>query len=124
MLSTYLLLLYDVQYVAATYGSKINWISIFANHKWVTRVLNALIFMFLGIHFFFKCGFVNLLLKLNIYVFSSRFKEFRNLENDISSFFLNLSNIEIYVLLVYGIVVVKMDNSHLFEMFLKFLFHT
>jgi hypothetical protein len=32
------------------------------------------------------CGFVNFLLKLNIYVFSSSFKEFRYSKNDISSF--------------------------------------
>jgi hypothetical protein len=39
-------------------------------------------------------------------------------------FFLNLSKIEICFLLVYGNIVVKMDNSHLFEVVLKFLFHT
>ncbi len=31
--------------------------------------------------------------------------------------------IEIFCLLVYGSIVVKMDNSHLFEEVLKFLFH-
>jgi hypothetical protein len=39
-------------------------------------------------------------------------------------FLLNISKIEIYILFVYGNNVVKMDNSHLFEMVLKFLFHT
>jgi hypothetical protein len=34
------------------------------------------------------------------------------------------SKIEIYILLVYGGIVVKMDNSHLFEVVLNFLFHT
>ncbi len=63
-------------------------------------------------------------LKLNIYVFSPRFKEFRNLKNDISLFFKKNSKIEIYFLLVYGGIVVKMDNSHLFEVVLYFLFHT
>ncbi len=82
-----IVVIYDVQYVAATYGSKVNWISIFANYKWVACVLNALVFTFLGICFKKKCGFVNLLLKVNTYVFSSRFKEFKNLENDIFSFF-------------------------------------
>ncbi len=32
------------------------------------------------------CDFIYLLLKLNIYVLSSRFKKFRYLKNDISSF--------------------------------------
>jgi hypothetical protein len=38
--------IYDVQHVVATYGSKINWIFVFANHKWATQILNALFFMF------------------------------------------------------------------------------
>jgi hypothetical protein len=38
---------YDVQYVVATYGFKINWIFIFVNHKWATHVLNALVLLFL-----------------------------------------------------------------------------
>jgi len=37
--------------------------------------------------------------------------------------FLNLSKIEIYLLLVYGGIIVKMDNSHVFEVILNFLFH-
>ncbi len=36
---------------------------------------------------------------------------------------LNLSKIEIYFLLVYGGTIMKMDNSHLFEVVLNFLFH-
>jgi hypothetical protein len=36
----------------------------------------------------------------------------------------NILKIEIYILLVYGCVVVKMDNSHLFEVVLIFLFRT
>jgi hypothetical protein len=41
----------------------------------------------LGMSLFLKkCSLVNLLHKLNIYVFSSRFKEFKNSKNDISSF--------------------------------------
>jgi hypothetical protein len=43
--------IYDVQYVAFTYGFKINWTFVFANHKWATSILNALVFIFLGIHF-------------------------------------------------------------------------
>jgi len=52
------------------------------NQKVVLRDLDAL-----GMSSFLKkCNFVNLLHKLNIYVFSSRFKEFKNSKNDISSF--------------------------------------
>jgi hypothetical protein len=86
LLIYWFIVIYDVQYVVVTYESKINWISIFANHKWATLILNALVFMFLGVCFKKMCGFVNSLLKFNIYVLSSRFKEFRYLENDISSF--------------------------------------
>jgi hypothetical protein len=43
-LSTFVI--YDVQYVATTYGSKINWIYVFSNHKWTSLILNALYFMF------------------------------------------------------------------------------
>ncbi len=43
--------IYDVQYVIATYGSKINLKSIYANHKWAPCILNALVFMFLKVHF-------------------------------------------------------------------------
>jgi hypothetical protein len=81
--------IYDVQYVTTTYGSKINCISIFVNHKWTTCILNRLIFMFLRVHFKKMCDFVNLLLKLYIYIYiyilSSRFKEFRYSKNDIPS---------------------------------------
>jgi len=80
-------IIYDVQYVASAYGSKTNQISIFANHKWITHILNALVFMFLGVHFKKMCNFVHLLLKLNIYVLSSRFLKIRYSKNDISSFF-------------------------------------
>jgi hypothetical protein len=38
-------------------------------------------------------------------------------------FLLNFSKIEIIFLLVYGGIVVKLDNSYLFEMILIFLFH-
>ncbi len=78
--------------------------------------------MFLGVHVLKKCAFVNLLFKLNIYAFSSRFKEFKNSENDIFLFsFKYLKNGDIF-LLVYGGIVVKMDNFLLFEMVLKFCF--
>jgi hypothetical protein len=36
---------------------------------------------------------------------------------------LNLSKIEIYILFVYGSIIMKMDNSHLFQVILNFLFH-
>jgi hypothetical protein len=65
--------IYDVQYVITAYGSKINWISIFANHKWATHILNALVFMFFRIYFKKMYSFVNFLLKLNIYELSSKF---------------------------------------------------
>ncbi len=51
--------IYDVQYVLTTYGSKINWIYVFAYHKWATCMLNALVFMFVGVRFKKMCGFVN-----------------------------------------------------------------
>jgi hypothetical protein len=38
-------------------------------------------------------------------------------------FLLNLSKIEIFYLFVYGSIIVKMDNSHLFEDVLNFLLH-
>ncbi len=38
-------------------------------------------------------------------------------------FLLNLSKIKKYILLTYGVIVVKMDNFHLFEMILNFLFY-
>jgi hypothetical protein len=41
--------------------------------------------MFLGIHFEKMCNFLNLFFKLNTYIISSRFQEFRYSKNDISS---------------------------------------
>jgi hypothetical protein len=38
-------------------------------------------------------------------------------------FILNILNFEIFCFLLYGRIVVKMDNFHLFEKVLKFLFH-
>jgi hypothetical protein len=65
----------------------------YTNHKWPTHILNALVFMFLGVRFKKMCGFVNLFLKPNIYVLSSRFENFRYSENDIPSFsFKSLKN--------------------------------
>ncbi len=89
VIDLFIFVIYDVQYVVATYGSKINWIYVFANHKWIIRVLNALVFMFLGVHLKKMFSFVNLLFKLYIYVFSSRFKNFIYLKNDMSSFSFN-----------------------------------
>ncbi len=68
--------------------------------------------------------FVNLLLKLNIYVLPSRFKEFKYSKNDISSFSFKSLKIKIFCLLVFGSIVVKMDNFNLFEEVIKFLYHT
>ncbi len=85
--------------------------------------IKCIILMFLEVYFKKMCDFVNLLLKLNIYVFASRFKEFKYLRNDISSFYFFYLKIKIFCLLVYGSIVVKMDNSHSFEHVLKNLFH-
>ncbi len=77
-----------MQYDAIVYGSKINCIFVFANHKGTTQVPNTLIIIFDGVHFRKMCGFINLLLKFNMYVFSSRCKSFKILENVLFSFFL------------------------------------
>jgi hypothetical protein len=69
------------------------------------------------------CELVNLLFKFYTYVLSPRFKEFRYLGNDISSFFYNLIKLEIFCLFVSKGIVVKMDNFNLFEKVLNFLFH-
>jgi hypothetical protein len=116
--------IYDVQYVVVAYRSKINWIFVFANHKWTTHILNALIFIFLGICFKKMCNFVNLLFKLNIYVHSSRFKNLDIHKMIYHHFLLNLSKIEMCCLLVYGGIIMKMDNSNSFEEVLNFLFYT
>jgi hypothetical protein len=42
---------------------------------------------------------------------------------DMIHLFLNLSKIEIYFLLVYGGIIMKINNSHLFEVVIDFLFH-
>ncbi len=76
-------------------------------------------FMFLKVHFWKLCGFVNLFLIINIYVFSSRFKEIKFFKNDISSFSFKIFKNWTIFLLMYGGIVVKMDNYHLFEMVLK-----
>jgi len=80
--------------------------------------------MFLGVHFKKMCGFVDLLFKLNIYVFSSKFKEFRYPKNDISSFLFLFLKVKIFCLLMYGGIIMKVDNFHLFKPVLNFLFHT
>jgi hypothetical protein len=53
------------------------------------------------------CNFINLFIKLDIYVLPSRFKKFRYSKNDISSFFKFFSKIVIFYLLVYRGIVVK-----------------
>jgi hypothetical protein len=79
--------------------------------------------MFLEIHFKKMCDFVNILLKLNIYVFSSRLKNLYIQKMIYHHFFKNLSKFEVFCLFVYGGIVVKMDKSHLFEEVVNFLFH-
>ncbi len=75
-----------MQYDAIVYGFKINCIFVFANHKGTTHVPNTLIIIFDGVYFRKMCGFINLLLKFNMYVFSSRCKSFKILKNVLFSF--------------------------------------
>jgi hypothetical protein len=77
--------MYDVQYDAATHGFKINRKSVFANHKGAARMLKALVLIFNGVHLRKMFGINNLLLKLNMYVFSSRCSRFKNSKNVIFS---------------------------------------
>jgi hypothetical protein len=81
--ATYLsiFVMYDVQYDVVEYGFKINWISIFANHKGATCMLNGLVLIFDGVHLRKMFGFINLLLKLNMYIFSSRCNRLKNSKN-------------------------------------------
>jgi len=67
--------------------------------------------MFKRVHFLKMCGFKKNLLKLNIYVFSSMFKKFKNSEKDTFSFALNLSKIKISYLFVYFGIVLKQINA-------------
>jgi hypothetical protein len=46
----------------------LNWIFIFANHKWATRVLNALVFLFLRV-FYFKCATLLIYFSNSIYMY-------------------------------------------------------
>jgi hypothetical protein len=78
VIDLFIFVIYDAQYVVTAHGFKINWIFIFANHKWATHVLNALVFVFLRVCLKTMCSFVNLLLKFNIFLFSLGFKEFKN----------------------------------------------
>jgi hypothetical protein len=84
-----ILVMYNVQYDAIAYGYKINWILLFVNHKRTTHTLNALIIIFYNVCVMKMCGFINLLLKFNIYVFLSRSKSFKNLVNVMFSLVLN-----------------------------------
>ncbi len=76
-----ILVMYDIQYDAIAYASKINWIFIFANHKGATRMLNALVSIIDGVCLIKMFGFINLLLKFSMYVSSSRCSRLKNLEN-------------------------------------------
>jgi len=69
--------MYDVQYDATTYGSKINWIYVFANHKRITCMLNVLILIFDNFHSKIFFSFINSFVKLNMCVSSSRSKSFK-----------------------------------------------
>jgi hypothetical protein len=60
-------------------------------------------------------------------MFSSRFKELKCSNKYIyhhHHLHLNISKIEIFCLLMFGGIVVKMDKIYLFEEVLKVLFHT
>jgi len=67
--------MYDVQYDATTYGSKINWIYAFANHKRITCMLNVLILIVFIIRIFLSSLIRSL--SLNMCVSSSRSKSFK-----------------------------------------------
>jgi len=121
-------IVYDVQYVASVYGSKINWIFVFSNHKWATRilnalVLNALVFMFLGVPFK-NCAILLIYFSNLIYMYFHQGLKNLDIQKLIYHhfFFKNLKN-EIFFLLVFGSIVVKTDNLHLFEKVINFLFH-
>jgi hypothetical protein len=79
-------------------------------------------FYVFNVHFLKFCNFVNLIFKPNIYVSSSRFKEC-SIQKMIYHFIKNMLKIKIYFLLVYGSIVLKTDDSHLFEEVIIFLFH-
>jgi len=68
------------------YGFQINWIFIFANHKRPKWMLNSLVLIFNGVHFRKMCGFTNFLHKINMHIFSSRYKSFKNSKNVMFSF--------------------------------------
>ncbi len=76
-----IVVMYNVQYDAIAYELKINWIYVAANHKGLACMLNALVLIFDGVCLKKMFGFINLLLKVNMYVSSSRCSRFKNLEN-------------------------------------------
>jgi hypothetical protein len=74
--------------------------------------------MFLRVCFKKICGFVNLFVKL-----SSSLNNLNIRKMIYHHFLLNLLKIEIFCLLLFGSIIVKMDNFHLFEEVFKFLIH-
>ncbi len=86
-------IIYDVQYVAATYGFKVNWIFVYANHKWVTHVLNALVVMFLRVHFLKMCNSINLLFNLIYMYFHQGSKNLSFLKMIYLHFFLKIQRL-------------------------------
>jgi hypothetical protein len=54
--------------------------------------------------------------------FHQGLKKFNNKKMIYHHFLLNLLNIDIFCLLVFGGIIVKMDNFHLFEKVFNFLF--
>jgi hypothetical protein len=79
--------------------------------------------MFLGVHLLKMCNFVNLFLKFNIYVFPSRLKNLDTQKMIYHHFHLKFLKIKINCLLVFGGIVVKIDNFKILKVFI-FLFHT
>jgi hypothetical protein len=73
--------MYYVQHDVIVYGSKINCIFVFANHKGTTHVPNTLIIIFYGVLVKKMCGIINLVLRFNMHVFSPRCKGLKNLKN-------------------------------------------
>ncbi len=96
---------------------------LYINHKWTTRIPNALVFMFLGVCFKKMCDFVNFISNSIYMYFHQGFKNLYIKKMIYHHFKKNVLKIEIFCLLMFGGFVVKMDNFHLFEEVIKFLFH-
>jgi hypothetical protein len=80
--------------------------------------------MFLGVCFKKMC---DLLIYFSNFIYMYFHQGFKNVDIQkmiYHHFLLNIFKIELFCLIMYGSIIVKMDNSHLFEKVLNFLFHT